>query len=446
MKSKMQSVRHSLRLGIALLLLLPLLLLALPAGAQSGIEVVASGLNNPRGIAIGPEGAVYVAEAGKGGDQCYDLFPPEPDVDTCLGLTGAITRIWGGQQTRVVQNLASLAGPEGIGASGPVDISFQGRGGAYVILGLGANPELRDELAANVNPLFADLGQLVRMDGSWKAHEVVDVSAYEALANPDGESPEEEGVDSNPYAVAAIAGRRIVADAGGNDLLLVNNQGEVSTLAIFPYQLYPWPDGLPFGPPPGTLVPLDPVPTSVVQGPDGAYYVGQLDSLGVGIANVYRVPAGGGAPEVYAGGFTAIIDIAFAPDGSLYVLEIAKNGLIAAELFGDFTGALIHVGLDGTRTEIASEGLFAPGGMALASDGSIYVTNNSIFTDAGPLVGEVLRIPPGYQAGGMSASSSAAPASLPHLKTSAFAAFRIDIDRILSRALDTRVFLPNLRH
>jgi hypothetical protein len=446
MDRKTQPVRLSLRLGAAVLLLLPLLLSALPAGAQSGIEVVASGLNNPRGIAIGPEGAVYVAEAGKGGNQCYDLFPPTPEVDTCLGLTGAITRIWGGQQTRVLQNLASLAGPDGFGANGPVDISFQGRGGAYIIFGLGANPELRDELAANVNPLFSDFGQLVRMDASWKAHEIVDVSAYEAFANPDGESPEEEGIDSNPYAVNAIAGQRIVADAGGNDLLRVNNQGEVSTLAVLPHQLYLWPDGLPFGPPPGTLVPLDPVPTSIVQGPDKAHYVGQLASLGVGIANVYRVPAGGGQPEVYAGGFTAIIDIAFAPDGSLYVLEIAKNGLIAAELFGDWTGALIHVGLDGTRTEIASEGLFAPGGMALARDGSIYVTNHSIFTDAGPIVGEVVRIPPGYQAGGKSASPSAASASLPHANSSGLAALGIDIDQILSQALDTRVFLPNLHN
>jgi hypothetical protein len=444
MDRKMRSVRLTLRLGVALLMLLPLLV-ALPVGAQSGMEVVASGLNNPRGIAIGPDGAVYVAEAGKGGEACYDLLPPESELDTCVGLTGAITRIWKGQQTRVVQNLASLAGPDGFGAGGPVDISFQGRGGAYVIFGLGADPAFRDELAATVNPLFSDFGQLVRMDGSWKAHETVDVSAYEGVANPDGEPPEEEGIDSNPYAVNAIPSQRIVADAGGNDLLRVNNQGEVSTLAVLPHLLYPWPDGLPFGPPPGTPVPLDPVPTSIVQGPDGAHYAGELASISTGIANVYRVPPSGGDPEVYASGFTAIIDIAFAPDGSLYVLEIAKNGLIAAELFGDWSGSLIHVALDGTRTEIASEGLFAPGGMAVASDGSIYVTNNSIFTDEGPLVGEVVRIPPGYQAGGTSASPSAALALRPQTEPSAFAAFRININQILSRALTNQVYLPNLQ-
>jgi sugar lactone lactonase YvrE len=127
-------------------------------------------------------------------------------------------------------------------------------------------------------------------------------------------------------------------------------------------------------------------------GPDGNYYVGQLTGIPtpVGGANVYRVPASGGTPEVFAAGFTCIIDIAFGPDGSLYVIEITKNGLLEAFVSGDWTGALIRVAPDGTRTEIASEGLFAPGGVALGADGAFYVTNNSIFSGTG----EVLKIRP----------------------------------------------------
>ena len=37
------------------------------AAAQPKLRVVASGLDNPRGLAIGPGGAIYVAEAGRGG-------------------------------------------------------------------------------------------------------------------------------------------------------------------------------------------------------------------------------------------------------------------------------------------------------------------------------------------------------------------------------------------
>ena len=115
---------------------------------------------------------------------------------------------------------------------------------------------------------------------------------------------------------------------------------------------------------------MDTVPTSVAIGPDGSYYVGQLTGFPfpVGGANVYRVPANGGLPEVYAEGFTAIIDVAFAPDGSLYVLELAKNGLLDAFILNDWTGALIRVAPDGTRSEITEGELFAPGGVVIGPD------------------------------------------------------------------------------
>jgi sugar lactone lactonase YvrE len=137
---------------------------------------------------------------------------------------------------------------------------------------------------------------------------------------------------------------------------------------------------------------MDTVPTSVALGPDGHYYVGQLTGFPfpVGGANIYRVPANGGTAEVYAEGFTAIIDVAFGPDGSMYVLELARNGLVNAFIFNDWAGALFRVAPDGTRTEIAQGLLVAPGGVAVGSDGALYVTNNSIFSGQG----QVLRIEP----------------------------------------------------
>ena len=130
------------------------------------------------------------------------------------------------------------------------------------------------------------------------------------------------------------------------------------------------------------------VPTAVAKGPDGALYVGELTGFPFPVdgANVYRVPADGGDPVVFASGFTNIIDIAFGPDGSLYVLEITKNGLLS----GDLTGALIHVDSNGSQHEIASAGLVAPGGVAVGRDGMLYVTNFSVL----PGAGQVVRIQP----------------------------------------------------
>lgn len=197
-------------------------------------------------------------------------------------------------------------------------------------------------------------------------------------------------MDTNPYGILALPGKRVVADAGANALNEVAANGGVSTLAVFPDRMVEAPPFLEL--PPGTEIPMDAVPTSVAIGPDGHYYVGQLTGFPfpVGGANIYRIPAQGGVPEVYAEGFTAIIDVAFGADGSLYVLEIAKNGLLNAFIFNDWTGALIRVTSNGTRTEIAAGALFAPGGVAVGSDGTLYVTNNGIFSGSG----QVLRIAP----------------------------------------------------
>lgn len=352
------------------------------AARPSTTEAVVSGLNNPRGLAFGPDGALYVAEAGSGGaGPCEE----GPEGTRCYGPTGSITRIdlRQGSVARVATGLPSAASPsDGSFATGPHDVSLHGRGQLYVTIGYAGDPNAR---TSSLGPAGAGFARLARVNagGDWSLQQ--DLGAYEAAANPAGDE-----VDSNPYGVLALAGRQVVADAGANALNEVAANGTVSTLAIFPDRMVEAPPFLEL--PPGTEIPMDAVPTSAAVGPDGLFYVGQLTGFPfpVGGANVYSVPARGGTPEIFAGGFTAIVDVAFGPDGSLYVLEIAKNGLLAAFIGGDWTGALIRVAPDGTRTELAAGELFAPGGVAVGPDGAIYVTNNSIFSGTG----QVLRIEP----------------------------------------------------
>jgi glucose/arabinose dehydrogenase len=351
---------------------LALALAALPACA---IEVVADGLDNPRGLSFGPAGVLHVAEAGSGGDgPCQD----GPEGVRCFGATGSVTSInlRNGDVERLATGLPSLALEDGSFATGPHDVSLQGLGNISVIIGYGGDPRDRVASLGQVGAYFARLAR-VQANGEWSLHE--DLGAYEAAANPTGDQ-----IDTNPYSVLAKGGKRVFVDAGANALNEVSASGEITTLAIFPSRLVSAPPL-----PPGESIPMDAVPTSVAVGPDGAYYVGELTGFPfpVGGANVYRVPAGGGTPTVYASGFSAIIDIAFGADGSLYVLEIAKNGLLAG-FDGDWTGALIRVAPDGTRTELAPGELTAPGGIAVGADGSLYVTNNSIFSG----IGQVLKI------------------------------------------------------
>lgn len=353
------------------------------AAVQESIEVIATGLNNPKGLNFGPDGALYVAEAGSGGD---GPCAPGPQGIRCYGATGAITRIdKNGDAERIISDLPSLGG-EGNGsfASGPHDVSFNGLGNGYVTIGFGGDPGLRTEQFGDAGAAFAQIARFHK-NGKWEL--VADAGAFEAT-DPGG-----EGADTNPYGMLVLPGRRVFTDAGGNTLNQISANGTITNLAVFPERLGAFNSGFPpppAFPPAGTLIPMQAVPTSVTVGPDGAFYVGQLTGFPfpVGDANVYRVPANGGTPEVFEGGFTSIIDIAFGPDGSLYVLEIAENSVLAGFVFGNWEGALIRVAPDGTRTEIADGQLTAPGGIAVGKDGALYVTNNSISSG----IGEVLRI------------------------------------------------------
>jgi hypothetical protein len=148
--------RETLSLVIVGLLVGVLTVVSVPfVAAQPQYEVVASGLDNPRGLAFGPEGALYVAEAGRGGDVCGIMGPEGP---ACYGPTGAVTRVFGGVQERVATGLSSFAlqSPLGHNAFGPHDISFQGRGGAYVAVGACFDPNLSESC-----------GKLVQGAGQW---------------------------------------------------------------------------------------------------------------------------------------------------------------------------------------------------------------------------------------------------------------------------------------
>ena len=334
------------------------------AAAQSPSTVVMSGLDNPRGLAVAPNGAVYVAEAGRGGSgPCLISAIGE---ERCHGATGAVSRLWKGRQQRVVEGLDSHALPDGSSASGPNDIAFQGVGGGLVSVGLGGDEAWRDALGSS----HAGTMLKVAASGRWKV--VADVAAHEFATNPAGGA-----VDATPFGVLAEAGASHVADAGANALLRVAADGRVDTVAVFP----PLPNPTPVGPPM-----VEAVPTSVARGPDGALYVGQLTGFPFvqGLANVYRVVQGQ-APQVHCSGFKAIMDIAFGPDGSLYVVENATGGLF----FAPGTGQLSRVAPDCSR-ETVLVGLDRPTSVAVGRDGTVYVTNRGITAGAG----EVLRIDP----------------------------------------------------
>lgn len=332
------------------------------AGGKGGVRTVASGLDNPRGLGFDRNGTLYVAEAGKGGTgPCFE----GPEGNACFGTSGAITRVRHGHQKRVVTGMPSTAAPDGSGAIGPSDVGFRW-GDLYFTVGLGADPALRAQFPA----AGKKMATLQRLTGHGKVKQVADLGTFEATRDP-----AKDGPDSNPNSILVRGDAVYVADAGGNSLVRVGNS-RIRTIATFPNRDVP----VPF--PPGTFS-MDPVPTSVTKGPDGALYVSELTGFPFPVdgAQIWRVK--NGKAKVFAKGFTNIIDIAFDNRGRMYVLEINSNGLQDPQ----GTGSLIRVGKNGKQTVVHS-GLIMPGGVALRG-GAAYVTNCGVCAGGGT----VLRIP-----------------------------------------------------
>ena len=355
--------------------------------------MVAAGLNNPRKLFVGRDQALYVVEAGTGGhDKCLGTASNK----TCVGLTGSITRIRNGAQTRVVTGLWSGALPDGRRAQGPADVLVR-RGLYHVLL---QNGSIDSKGFNNLGPDASTAGDLITTPaGKAQPAVLVNFAAFEVANNPDhGRGPGARfgnpPIDSDPYAFTAYRGGYAVVDAAGNDLLWIERDGTVSILAVFPTQTLPLTRsiGKQIGAPPSmTSISVQSVPSSVALGPDGALYVGELTGVpfAPSSARVWRVVPGR-RPTVYASGFTTISDLAF--DGpNLLVLELSTKGL----LNGKSPGALIRVTSAGGQKLLASEGLLYPTGLAV-DRGSIYISNDGLYpaTGAGPH-GEVVRLSTG---------------------------------------------------
>jgi hypothetical protein len=111
--------------------------------------VVAEGLDNPRGIGFGPDGA----ESGSGG--AGPCIPAGPEGgETCFGATGAVTRITKHSQRRALTGLPSVAEEGGVAATGPVDLGFSSRSG-YLLLGNILDPATRASFGPGARPLRA---------------------------------------------------------------------------------------------------------------------------------------------------------------------------------------------------------------------------------------------------------------------------------------------------
>jgi hypothetical protein len=361
------------------------------AHAQASLQVVMNGLNSPYGLTFGPDGGLYVADAGygNGGLASGPGFTDGSNTPVYFGDTGSVDELRGGIQSQIITNLPSLAAKGGGSATGLAGLTFVGSN-LYGVFGFGGQEFQRTQLVTDVEAATSqtttnagDLGQVVQLSaGSNSISPLSDMVPYEttnyAANNGTSQPPE-----ANPYAVVPLAaGGFAVSDGGGNVVLKTPAAGGSPSLLSFigPGLTPPTTPGPPF---------YQSVPTALAQDAKGNLYVSEFTGFPFPpkTASVFSLSASG-TPSVFATGFTNITGITFAPNGDLYVLDDTTTGLAGPPSPGQLFQFNPSTGVTTLLTSLPTG--FTYTDLTAGADGSIYISSQG----AGPGDGQVLRFTP----------------------------------------------------
>jgi hypothetical protein len=346
-----------------------------------GAIVVAEGLFNPRNLAWGDDGTLYITENGFGGDEVLavsgpggeeatpvgeaEATPVEEGPPSTRGYTGQISAVApDGTQSVVASGLASYSdgtGPVGIAAlDGDIIFTIGG-----MAVGFGLPSQLPEENTLN---------RLVLATGDIEL--IADLGALEIENNLDGTD-----VNPNLYDVVALSdGTLVVNDAGAN----VTYSGDAATGEFEAIAVYPLQGELAEASADPAGLERQVVPTGLAVDADDTVYVNFLSEFWPADApSVVSLDEAGGTAAV-ATGLSVIVDITVGPDGFIYASSLT------ADLTTMAPGGVFRIGEDGTAEEVVG-GLFMPHGIIFDEEGNLYVAVYALISGPGMPGGQVVR-------------------------------------------------------
>lgn len=328
------------------------------------VTVLAAGqLQNPRGIAFGPDGQLYVAEGGTGGThqtvgQCRQVpAPVGPYSGDAHNSRISKVNPWTGAATIVASGLPSSQTSPSLGSliSGVSDVAFVD-GKLYALLaGAGCShgvPQRPNGIvrinADGSNTDVANLSHFI------KTHPVKHPNPPDF--EPDGTWFSMVVVNDKIYAVEPNHGEVDIASTNGNVDRLVDvsaSQGHI-------------------------------VPTAIAYH-DGNFYLGNLDGFAPGEqghSKIFKLTPSGHL-SVVADSLYAVTGVAFDDEGRLYALE----SFTGSDSPTPGTGQVVRLTSSGTWKTVVS-GLSFATAMTFGPHDNLYISNFGY----GPPTGEIWRV------------------------------------------------------
>jgi hypothetical protein len=321
--------------------------------------VFATGLNRPRGLKFGPDGDLYVAEAGSGGTNNSAALCPQIQSHraTYLGSPtgGRISRISSaGVRTTVTNNLPTTVSNLG-DLLGVADVAFVGNTLYALLDGAGCShgvPSIPNGIVKiNSNGTISVLADL----GSWQV--------THPTAHVDDEDFEPEGTW---FSMINVRNDLYALDPNHGELVKVTTDGTISRVADISATF-------------GHIVPT-------AMDYHGNFYVGNLNTFPIvsGSSNIFKVTPSGQV-KIAQTGFTTVLGVVFDNKDRMYVLENTVGSPTGFPSPGH--GQIVRVDPSGNKETIAT-GLSLPTAITLGPDGNLYVSNWGF----GPPLGQIIKV------------------------------------------------------